>query len=205
VEIRESIESVETVDLRTGSVKIFSNPECRFSYRYSVFKEASHKDHLISHINLKLSKIPSAKISYGNLKDELPAGREAGIRDIRDAVMRIRRQKLPDPAEIGNAGSFFKNPLIPLPAFKELKKTWPDIPSFPAASEYRKIPAAWLIQESGWKGKRLGNAGTYPNQALVIVNHGGATGREILELSEQIQKDVHSRFGIRLEREVNLI
>ena len=204
-EIREHIVSVETIDLRTGSVKVFSNPECRFSYRYSIFKEASHKEYLISHVNLKLTKIPSARISYGKLKDELPSGREPGIRDIRDAVIRIRRQKLPDPAETGNAGSFFKNPVIPLPAYKELEAAWPGIPSYPATPGYRKVPAAWLIEESGWKGKRMGNAGTHPKQALVIVNHGQATGQEILQLSEKIAEDVRAKFGISLEREVNLV
>ncbi len=204
-EIREQIVSVETIDLRTGSVNVLSNHECRFAYRRSIFKEASHKEYLITHINLKLSKIPTPGISYGNLKDELPAGGEPGIRDIRDAVIRIRRQKLPDPAEIGNAGSFFKNPLVPLTAYEQLKAAWPGIPSYPATSDYRKIPAAWLIEESGWKGKSVGNTGTYPNQALVIVNHGEATGQEILQLSEKIKEDVRTKFGITLEREVNLV
>lgn len=204
-EIREHIASVEAVDLKTGSTKIFANPDCRFSYRYSIFKEPSQKDYLVSHISLKLSKNPVPRLGYGNLKDELPSGREPGIRDIRDAVIRIRRRKLPDPARTGNAGSFFKNPVIPVAAFRELVAAWPGIPSYPAEPGYCKVPAAWLIQECGWKGRRIGNAGTHPEQALVIVNHGEATGKEILEFSGRIEEDVRSRFGICLEKEVILI
>jgi UDP-N-acetylmuramate dehydrogenase len=204
-EIREHIVTVEAVDLRTGSAKVFSNPDCRFSYRYSIFKEPSHKNYLVSHINLKLSKNPAPRLGYGNLRDELPVAGEPAVRDIRDAVIRIRQRKLPDPDKIGNAGSFFKNPVIPVAAFRELEAAWPGIPSYPAATGYRKVPAAWLIQQCGWKGKRVGNAGTYPEQALVIVNHGEATGKEILRFANRIEEDVRSRFGISLEKEVILI
>lgn len=204
-ELREHLVSVGTVDLRTGRERTFSNRECRFAYRYSIFKEQEFSNFVISTIDMKLSRNPAPRLEYGKLTEELEASGGKGLQAIREAVIRIRRSKLPDPAVIGNAGSFFKNPVLSEAMFTKLQARYPDIPSFPAGKGQRKIPAAWLLEKTGWKGKRIGNAGCYEHQPLVIVNHGGATGREILELSEKMAGEVFRFSGIRLEREVRLV
>jgi UDP-N-acetylmuramate dehydrogenase len=205
VELQETVESVETVDMQTGNVTIFPKAACHFSYRHSIFKTASFRHYVITHLNLILSGIPSVRNGYGDIARELSKTGEPGIQNIRETIIRIRRQKLPDPELSGNAGSFFKNPVIPEPAFLVLRDQYPSIPGFPAETGYFKIPAAWLIEQSGWKGKRSGETGTWPSQPLVIVNFGNATGKEILEFSEKIKESVHEKFGILLEREVNVV
>jgi len=205
VELQEVVESVETVDLRTGKTTKFTGDKCRFAYRSSLFKTDPYRNHIITYLNLILSTIPSARITYGNVADELKKTGEPGIRDIRDTIMRIRKQKLPDPMLAGNAGSFFKNPLIDPAMFEALHDRIPSIPYYPAEEGFVKIPAAWLIEQTGWKGHRTGDVGTWPSQPLVIVNYGNATGQEILEFSEKIREDVKGKFGILLEREVMVV
>ena len=205
VELKETVESVETVDLQTGKTTILPKDSCHFAYRDSIFKTASFRHHVITHLNLILSGIPSVRNGYGDIARELSKTGDPDIQNIRDTIIRTRRQKLPDPELSGNAGSFFKNPVVAVPIFEALMDRFPSIPFYPVEAGYFKVPAAWLIEQSGWKGKRIGEAGTWPTQPLVIINFGNATGREILEFSEKIKADVNEKFGILLEREVNVI
>ena len=207
-ELEEVFDSLKGFDLEKGCFRKFTKSECGFSYRNSIFKSELKNRFLITEVVLQLNKKPhSIKADYQSLKDYLekkgiiyPA-----IRDVYDAVVEIRKSKLPDPDVIGNAGSFFKNPVIPIQDYENLKKQFRDMPGYPANNAKVKIPAAWLIEKCGWKGKRIGNAGSYENQALVIVNHGNATGKEIFLLSQKIKESVKEKFGISLVPEVNMI
>lgn len=205
VELKDVFESLEAWDLKEKKMVDFPHSDCHFAYRNSIFKNEARGSYLITSVTFRLSKIPNLNLKYGRLAE---AFKEAGGKtpaDLREVVINIRNQKLPDPDQTGNAGSFFKNPVVDRMIFKCLRVDFPDIPFYPDADNNVKIPAAWLIEKAGWKGKRIGNVGTWPNQALVIVNHGEASGLEILKFSEQIQAGVEERFGIKLEREVNLI
>jgi UDP-N-acetylmuramate dehydrogenase len=184
----------------------FSNADCHFGYRESVFKRALKNQFLITSVTYKLSKKPVFHVEYGAIRQELEdAGvQDLSIRAIADAVIRIRRSKLPDPAVVGNAGSFFKNPEIAQDAFEQLRLQFPAIVGYPTSSGGVKIAAGWLIEKAGWKGFRKGDAGCHDKQALVLVNHGHASGSEIYALSEMILKDVLQKFGVLLEREVNI-
>ncbi|MDZ7693308.1 MAG: hypothetical protein U5K69_19695 [Balneolaceae bacterium] len=161
----------------------------------------------ITSVTLRLDKEPAINTSYGAIQSKLQEKGidDPGIKDISDVIIEIRQSKLPDPAALGNAGSFFKNPVISNPKYEALRKEYPQIPGYPVDEDTTKVPAGWLIEETGWKGKTLGNAGTYQNQALVIVNHGGATGKEILALAEKVRQSVKEQFGIELNPEVNII
>jgi UDP-N-acetylmuramate dehydrogenase len=207
VEIKEVFDSLEAVNLSTGEAKVFTNEECRFAYRNSIFKSELKGLYIISSVTLKLSKKPKFNTSYGAIQTTLASMNitELSLKAISDVVCSIRRSKLPDPTEIGNAGSFFKNPEIDEAYFLSLKEKYPDIISYKTVPGKVKVPAGWLIEQCGWKGKVFGNTGIHKKQALVLVNYGSASGAEIHELALQVQKSVLEKFGIELEVEVNII
>ncbi len=204
-EISEKIEKVETIRLSDLARVSFSNDECGFEYRYSIFKGPEKRRYLVTRVFFRLSNIPRFNLEYGPVRDEVEKIGKITLRNVREAVISIRRSKLPDPGITGNAGSFFKNPVVPDEVARDLKKEYPGIPLYKARPGYSKIPAGWLIEQCGWKGKRIGDAGVHIKQALVIVNHGNATGMEIYNLSESLKDAVKGRFGISLEREVEII
>lgn len=207
VELQDVFHSCRAFEIATGKIRVFSKEDCRFSYRDSVFKSELKGQYIITEVSFKLSVNFNPKLSYGAITEELQKRgiTEPNIREVSSVISHIRVSKLPDPATIGNAGSFFKNPLIPSSQFEKLKEQFPDMVNFPAGQGFVKIAAGWLIESCGWKGKVVGNTGTWKNQALVLVNHGGSTGSEIYALSESIIESVNRKFGIILEREVNII
>src|SRR5205085_9017018 len=186
VEIKDVFHELEALHLNDLTVQRFSNSDCAFGYRESVFKNRYRDQFVITSVTFRLNKIPVFNTSYGAIHQELDRMgiKDLSIQAISQAVMNIRTSKLPDPDEIGNAGSFFKNPQIPNKQFQDLKREWPHMPFYPVNDKYMKIPAGWLIEQCGWKGYRQGDAGCYSKQALVLVNYGNATGAEIFELSE---------------------
>ena len=186
--------------------KNFQKDECQFAYRNSIFKKELKNKFIITDVILRLSKHPIINISYGTVEEELKKKNldEITIKDVSEVICEIRRSKLPDPAKIGNAGSFFKNPEISMQKFEDLKIKFPGIIGYNTANNMVKISAGWLIESAGLKGKRVRNTGTHPKQALVIVNYGNATGKEILDFKNFIKEKILERFGIELEREVNI-
>ena len=205
VELREVFESCEAISIDTGKVKIFKKDECDFGYRNSIFKNTLKGKYIIFSVQFNLKKPPHAlNISYKGLSEKLE-GKIPNIQSIAQAVIEIRSSKLPDPKKIGNCGSFFKNPVITLIKFNDLKQQYPDIPHYPDQEGKIKIPAAWLIDTLGYKGYRNQEAGVHPNQALVLVNYGNATGAEIKKLAQQIRNKVKEKFAINLEFEVNIL
>jgi UDP-N-acetylmuramate dehydrogenase len=207
VEIKDVFLELEAFHIKDKITRIFTLEECNFGYRESIFKNRYKGEYIITSVTFKLNKKPLFNTSYGAIQQELQkmAVKELTIRAVSDAVINIRSSKLPDPAIIGNAGSFFKNPVIDVEQFNELKYNFPDVVFFPAGDNHFKIAAGWLIEQCGWKGYRRGDAGCYPRQALVLVNYGNAKGEEIFDLSEQIIASVLKKFNVRLEREVNII
>jgi UDP-N-acetylmuramate dehydrogenase len=205
MEVSKSIERVLSLDRETGQKLVFENESCRFGYRDSIFKREWKDRCIITSVIFRLSKQPRLNLGYQGLAGILEESPTKDVRAVRKAVIEIRRSKLPDPEILGNAGSFFKNPAIPSEHYEALKKQFPGMPSYPAPGGHRKIPAAWMIEQCGWKGRMHGPAGTYEHQPLVIVNHGGASGKEILELAGLITEDVENKFGIRLVPEVNIL
>ena len=207
VEIKETFSYLEAYHIATGQIHRFGNTECKFGYRESIFKNEVKKQYIITSVVFKLSKNHRLNFSYGDIQMILAQeGLSPSIANIGAAVSAIRRSKLPNPSEIGNAGSFFKNPYIEKKQFEALKVHYPFMPSYPTHDEnWVKIPAAWLIENCGWKGYREGDAGVHSKQALVLVNYGNATGKEIAELSEKIKSSVAKKFGIILHTEVNII
>lgn len=207
VEIKEVFESLEAIEIKTGKSRIFTKDECQFGYRESIFKHAVKGEYVIVTVNFKLSKTPVYHVEYGAIKDTLVEMGidQLSIKAISDAVISIRQSKLPNPAEIGNAGSFFKNPEIPKAQFDLLKEQFPTIPSYPVNEQTVKVPAGWLIEQVGWKGQRFGDIGVHAKQALVLVNFGGGKGNEIKELSQKIQDSIKEKFGIQLHAEVNFV
>jgi UDP-N-acetylmuramate dehydrogenase len=208
VEIREVIHKVEAIDIHTGGVRIFDREECAFGYRESVFKQELKGRYFISSITLSLTKKNHhLNVSYGAIREVLKEHnqQEPTIKSVSDAVIEIRSKKLPDPAVIGNAGSFFKNPSVDVPFFERLQKKYPALPSFPGENNLVKIPAAWLIEQCGWKGKTIGDIGVHKHQALVLVNYGDGDGKKIWQLATDIQRSVKEEFGILLHPEVNVI
>jgi UDP-N-acetylmuramate dehydrogenase len=193
--------------LSTGEIIQITNKECEFSYRSSIFKTTAKGHYLILSVLLRLSKKPILNLTYGPLKAAFAEKNEdeISVKEVSEAIKSIRRSKLPDPDEFGNAGSFFKNPVVPFAKVKELIKQFPDMPFYKVDEENFKLAAGWLIEKSGWKGKRIGYAGVHEKQALVLVNYGKATGEDILKLSKQIQLSVKKQFGIMLETEVTII
>ncbi|PWH86685.1 UDP-N-acetylenolpyruvoylglucosamine reductase [Brumimicrobium oceani] len=207
VEIKDVFESLEALEIETGKLRVFSHEDCQFGYRESVFKKALKGKFVITSVSYRLSKFPQLNTSYGAIEEELRlmGVEQPSIKDVSDAVIAIRKSKLPDPKSIGNAGSFFKNPVISKQQFNELRMHHENIPSYAVDENNVKVPAGWLIDQSGWKGKTMGEFGVHKRQALVLVNYENAKGADIFDLSEQIIRDIHSRYGIQLEREVNII
>jgi len=204
VEVREVIVGVVAVSLLDGSIREFTNEECRFGYRDSIFKGDLKGKYLITKVIYRLTVKPELRLDYGSLNEEVRKLGTPSLKTVRVAVISIRRSKLPDPSVTGNAGSFFRNPVISGEAALELKARFPGIPLYNDLSGGMKVAAGWLIEQCGWKGKSYGNAGVHEKQALVIVNHGNATGKEILDLSESIRNSVFEKFGIDLLREVEI-
>jgi UDP-N-acetylmuramate dehydrogenase len=205
VEVKDYIVRVKTISLEDGSVKIFSNNECKFSYRNSIFKNNEKGKYLVTRVYYRLTTRTLTNLSYGSLKEEVNKLGAESLKNIRQAVMNIRRSKLPDPEKIGNAGSFFKNPVVPNSIAASLKTEFPQIPVYDDKPGYSKLASGWLIDQCGWRGRRIGNTGVHNNQALVLINFGKASGIEILNLSEEIRKSVLEKFGIDLEREVEIV
>jgi len=207
VELKEIFEQLKAVEVATGKVKVFTKAQCTFAYRTSVFKKELKGKYIISEVTLDLHNTKKVNTTYGAIGLLLKRKNieEPTSKDVCEAVISIRESKLPDPAKIGNAGSFFKNPVIPKIDYKELQIKNNGMPAFPQANNKVKVPAAWLIEDTGWKGKTIENVGVSPIQSLVLVNHGGASGKDIKELSKEIQDSVFKKFKIRLEVEVNIL
>jgi len=207
VEIKDVFESLEAADLATGNIRVFSKADCHFGYRESVFKRELKNKYIIVSVTFKLSKSPALNTSYGAINTELQAMgvKSPGIKDISQAVISIRSSKLPDPKVSGNAGSFFKNPEVLKDKYESLKKEFPELVAYELDNGNYKLAAGWLIEKSGLKGYRMGNAAVHDKQALVLVNKGNATGNEIYSLSEYVLDTVFAKFGVKLEREVNII
>ncbi len=201
VELADRLESVRVLRLADGAALELSRAECRFGYRDSVFKSVCPGEYLITAVRVWLNKTPSLVLHYGPLRElgALPATLDSARR-VRERVCAIRRERLPDPAELPNAGSFFKNPVVGAAEHERLKQDWPDLISFPVDGGY-KIAAGWLLETAGWKGQRWGELGMHEHQALVMVNYGRATGADVLALAERIRADIRARFGVELERE----
>ncbi len=206
VELKDVFYTLEAFEISTQKMHSFDKEACKFAYRESIFKNELRGKYIITSVTLKLSKIPALSTHYGAIESELQNRGIAhpSIKDISDVVAHIRVSKLPDPKTIGNSGSFFKNPIITSEQLERLVNQFPDIVHYPAGTG-AKLAAGWLIDQCGWKGKVVGNTGTWKNQALVLVNHGGATGKEIYDFSESIIVSVYQKFGITLEREVNIL
>jgi len=208
VELKDRFYSLDAIDLASGELRSFSKEECEFGYRDSIFKRKLKGKVIIVSVRLQLRKGIDPDTSYGAIKEELKrmkVAEDPGIRDVGMAVSSIRERKLPDPDVTGNAGSFFKNPVIAEEKFNEICNRYPNMPSYRGEPGLVKVPAGWLIEQCGWKGRRIGNAGVHSMQALVLVNHGGATGEEILALAQKLEGSVYDEFGIKLEMEVNLV
>ncbi|MFA6128494.1 MAG: UDP-N-acetylmuramate dehydrogenase [Bacteroidales bacterium] len=204
-EVSVFIESVEVIDLETSQRFRLNRNDCRFGYRDSIFKDPDNRSWLVWEVLFLLDKQPRVNLSYKPLEEEFNSGPKPDIQMVREAVIRIRRSKLPDPAEFGNAGSFFKNPIISACQARLLNEQFPEMPTYFHGPGTVKIPAGWLIERCGWKGYREGPVGVWPKQALVLVNYGGAESREIMGLSDKIIDSVKKTFGIRLEPEVRFV
>lgn len=206
VEACDVIERVEGVSLSTGERCHWTCRDCRYGYRSSIFKHQLQGQYAITYVTYHLSRTFTPRLDYGGLRDAISrkglAEETLTAGQLRDVIIETRRSKLPDPEVTGNAGSFFMNPVVKTATFEELSRRFPGIPSYAVDSRYVKIPAGWLIEQSGWKGRSLGPAAVHDRQALVLVNKGGATGRDIIRLSEAIRRDVREKFGIELKPEV---
>ncbi len=205
MEIQHQIESVSGFDLETQTEYTLDIVDCQYSYRDSIFKNQLKDRFVITSVSFKLDKFPEFILNYGDLKSETEKLGSINLRNIRKAVIGIRESKLPDPKVFGNAGSFFKNPIVESSLAGRLLETYPEMPHYPAHEIKTKLAAGWLIEQCGWKGFRRGDAGVHDKQALVLVNYGNATGKEIFELSEEIKQSVQEKFGVELEREVHVI
>ena len=206
MEVKDVIESVDYVEINSGNKKTMENSACNFGYRDSIFKHELKGEVVLTKVIFKLSKTPLNKTTYGAIADELKnLKKEASPKNIAEAVINIRSRKLPNPAELGNSGSFFKNPIIKTSMFEELKKEFPAIVGYNVSEIETKIAAGWLIDNAGLKGYRKGDAGVHKNQALVLVNYGKATGLEIINLAKEIQNMVKTKYGIQIEPEVNIL
>ena len=206
VEAKDLITEVEAVDVNTGEERVFKNEECGYTYRESVFKLSLKRRYVLTQVSFRLKKTPSYQLDYGNVRTELEKrGCGLTLENVRQTIIDIRNAKLPDPKIQGNAGSFFMNPMVSRSQFETLLAQYPQMPHYEVDAHRVKIPAAWMIDQCGWKGKQLGRAGVHDKQALVLVNLGGATGKEIIRLSEEIQKSVFDKFGVLILPEVNFI
>ena len=207
-EIKDTFVSCDAMNIHTQEMRTFTREECKFGYRESIFKNGEKGNYIILSVTFRLTR-RNHKINtgYGDIQKKLA---ENGIvnptlKDVSDAVIAIRRSKLPDPKELGNSGSFFKNPIVPIAVYEKAKATHPDIPHYPVSETEVKVPAGWLIEHAGFKGYREGDAGVHKNQALVLVNYGNASGADILALSRKVQQAIFDKYGIRIEAEVNVI
>ena len=207
-EIKDTFISCEAVNIVTQEMKTFTNADCHFGYRESVFKQEAKDQYVITSVIFKLTKRNhKINISYGDIQSELAQKNieNPSLVDVSNAVIAIRQSKLPDPAALGNSGSFFKNPIVLKSQFEPIHKKFPEMKFYEISETEVKVPAGWLIEQAGFKGKRFGDAGIHKNQALVLVNYGNATGQEILNVSKNIQNTVFEMFGISIEAEVNVI
>lgn len=206
VEAKDIIYKVEAVEIATGKVVVFDNQDCQYSYRQSRFKHEWKDKYLVTHVIYRLSKHFVPDLDYGNIRTSLTAKgiENPTAQQLRDVIIEIRNAKLPDPKVQGNAGSFFMNPIVEKAKYEELAAQYPGMPHYTIDTGHEKIPAGWMIDQCGWKGKSLGRAGVHDKQALVLVNRGGATGQEIVSLCETIRKDVKQKFGIDIHPEVNV-
>jgi len=207
VELKDVFDSCRAFEIATGKFRTFTKADCEFGYRESVFKGSLKEQYIIVCVKFHLSLIPDLNLKYGAIEQELAQRKITNptIKDVSQVVSHIRVAKLPDPSTIGNAGSFFKNPVITAAEFEALQARHADVVNYPAGNGQVKLAAGWLIEQCGWKGKVVGHTGTWKNQALVLVNHGGATGQEVYNFSSQIIDSVYTKFGVTLQREVNII
>lgn len=207
VEAKDLIHSIRAIEISTGNECLIENAECEYGYRQSRFKHDWKNRYLIVSVDYEFSAVFEPRLDYGNIRSELE---KAGIveptaQQLRDTIIRIRQAKLPDPQVLGNAGSFFMNPVVPRSQYDALAAQYEGMPHYDIDADHVKIPAGWMIDQCGWKGKSLGRAGVHDKQALVLVNRGGATGEEIVALCQQIQADVKQKFGVEIHPEVNVI
>lgn len=207
VEVKDLITAVEAVEIATGDIRVFSKEECGYAYRDSRFKHEWKNRYLITHVTYQLQTVFEPRLDYGNIRAELE---RKGItkptaQQLRQVIIDIRNAKLPDPKVMGNAGSFFMNPIVTKEKYEQLASQYEGMPHYTVDADHEKIPAGWMIEKCGWKGKSMGRAGVHDKQALVLVNRGGATGQEIVALCETIQRDVKEKFGIEIFPEVNII
>ena len=210
VEVKDLIAEVEAVEIATGEVRTFSNVDCQYGYRDSRFKREWKNQYLITHVTYQMTPVaknPLLHLDYGNIRAELEK-RGIGVptlHQLRQVIISIRQEKLPDPKVMGNAGSFFMNPVVSRDQYARLTALYPDMPHYYIDDQHEKIPAGWMIDQCGWKGRCIGRAGVHDKQALVLVNRGGATGEEIVALCHAIQQDVFEKFGIEIHPEVNIV
>lgn len=204
-ELKDVFHSLQAVNLQTGELRTFNAEECAFGYRESVFKHELKEQYCIVEVTLTLSKNPTIKTQYGDIQQTLESWgiSHPSIQDVSKAVIHIRSSKLPNPKEIGNCGSFFKNPVVPMAVFEAILQEYPQAKSYPVSETEVKVPAGWLIETAGWKGYTEGNIGVHAKQALVLVNYGGGNGEQIIQLAHKIQADILAKFNIALEMEVN--
>jgi len=205
VEVQDVITVVKSLEIKTSKPVIFSLEDCRYGYRNSIFKNELKGKYIITSVVFRLDKKPVYKLNYQHLETEVFKHGDVTLQNIRQTIIDIREGKLPDPKILGNAGSFFMNPVIPKQHFQELLVQYPQMPHYFVSEAEEKVPAGWLIDQCGWKGKQIGNAAVHEKQALVLVNKGGATGAEIVHLASEIQKSVKEKFGIDIKPEVNYI
>lgn len=202
VEVKDCLQELTAIHLKTGEKRVFSNADCQFSYRDSIFKREEAGQWLISEVVFRLSKAHKPNIAYGEISKELDAlGLDATPQSVSQAICNLRSRKLPDPAHLGNAGSFFHNPQVDAPTYSRIIAEYPNVVAYPQPDGRYKLAAGWLIEQAGWKGKQLGPVGMYQQQALVLVNHGGATGADVARLAEAVQNDVLAKFGVSLVAE----
>ena len=207
-EIKDAMTSCEAIKIDTFETKTFSNADCHFGYRESIFKQEAKDQYIITSVVFQLTKRNhTINTGYGDIQSELSKKEieNPTIQDVSNAVIAIRKSKLPDPKDLGNSGSFFKNPILLKSDFEKIHVQFPDMKYYDVSETEVKVPAGWLIEQAGFKGKRFGDAGIHKNQALVLVNYGNATGQEILAVSKDIQKTIYEKFGIQIEAEVNVI
>jgi len=205
VELQHVFVSLEAVYLKSGRSRVFHLSDCQFGYRDSIFKRRLKGKVFITSVTLRLTKKHRLRMSYGAIQKTLEGVAHPTIQDVSKAIIEIRQSKLPDPAELGNSGSFFKNPEIPVQQFNALQQQFPDIVFYELPNNQIKVPAGWLIEQCGWKGKRVGNTGAHSKQSLVLVNYGGATGQEVWNLAMDIKASVFNKFGISIHPEVNIV
>ena len=205
MEVKDVIETVEAIEIKTRQARIFTNQECAYDYRQSIFKGELKGEYIITAVNFRLKKQAAFMLDYSHLTDAVLQQGEINLATIRKTIIQIRQSKLPDPKITGNAGSFFMNPIVSKEKFQELQLSYPSMPHYTVSEAEEKIPAGWMIEQCGFKGKAFGNVAVHDKQALVLVNLGGATGKEVADLSAEIQKSVWDKFGVEISAEVNFI